>query len=109
MLIWKNCVLDRQEHARVIDEVNDAECALECDSVITHDFLCCLWKERSGLHGFVVGNDHAWNTSLVADTCHDSGCWNFSPLLVHFVSSPETDLEKLGIFVQQVTEPFAHW
>src|SRR5207237_486886 len=32
-----------------------------------------------------------------------------SPLLVHFVSSPETDLKKGRVFVEQMTDAFPHW
>jgi hypothetical protein len=30
-------------------------------------------------------------------------------LFVHFISGPETDLEKRRTFVEQMADSFAHW
>src|SRR5262249_12536209 len=59
-------------------------------------------------HGSVISDNHARNAFDIADACHDSRCRNFSPLLVHLVSSPETDLEKRGVVVEQMANSFAH-
>src|SRR5262249_33477180 len=33
---------------------------------------------------------------------------NLSPLIVHFVSRPQADLEEWRFFIKQATEPFPH-
>jgi hypothetical protein len=75
----------------------------------TNDLLSRLWKKCTGLHSGVVRDNHAGDTSDVADSCNHASRRNVPPLVIHFVSRPEADFEKGRIFVQQMTEALAHW
>src|SRR4029453_10502231 len=109
IFVWKNFILHRQEHASRIDEINNRQRAFKSDALGANQFFGRLRKERAGFYRRVVGDNHAGNTGNISDSSNRARGGNLSPLLVHFVSSPKTDLEKRRIFVEQVTDAFAHW
>src|SRR5581483_9086658 len=94
ILVRKNFILHWKKHTCGIDKVNNGKRALEGDALCADNFLGCLRKERTGFYRGIIGNNHAWNALDVAYARDHAGCRNFSPLLVHFVSSPKTDLEE---------------
>src|SRR5205823_10337462 len=109
IFVRKNFILHRQEHAGRIDEINDRQRAFKSDALSANQFFGRLWKERAGFYRRVVGDNHARNTGNISDSGNRARGGNLSPLFVHFVSSPKTDFKKRRIFVQQVTDTFAHW
>ena len=72
--------------------------AMRCARI---NFLHGLRKERAGLHGRVVGDDHARNAGDIADARDCAGGGNAAPLFVHFVGGPEPDLEKRRTLIEQ--------
>ena len=107
VFIWKNFILHRQKYAGRIDQVNQRQRVFECDPLRANHFLDRRRKKRAGFHGSVVGDDHARNAFDVPDTGDGSRRRDFPPLLVHFVGSPKSDLEKWRVLVEQSTKPFA--
>src|SRR5438876_10926206 len=100
VLVLKNLILHRKEHGRGIDEVKNGKRAFKGYALRANHFLGRLWKESARLYGGVVSNDHAWNALDIAYAGDYSGRRDLSPLLVHFVSSPEADLEEWRLFVE---------
>ena len=90
-----------------IDQVNERQRAFEGDALRADELLGRLGKERAGLHGGVVGDDHAGNAGDIADARDDAGGGDVAPLLIHFVGGPETDLEKVALAIEQMRDPFA--
>src|SRR2546428_13990225 len=56
----------------------------------------------------MVAKAHAPNLFVMPHTRARLRRWNLSPLFVHFVSRPETDLENRRVLVEEVIQPFAH-
>ena len=109
IFVRKDLILHWQEDASRIDQVNNRQGTFKRDALGPKYFFGCLWKEGPSLHCRVVGDNHARNACDVADARDRASRRDFPPLFVHFVSRPETDLEKLRVFVQQMIDPFAHW
>ncbi len=47
------------------------------------------------------------NAGDLADAGDGTGGGDAAPLLVHFVSRPKPDLEKIGAFIEQMSDAFA--
>src|SRR5439155_25097088 len=109
VFVRENFILHWKKHPSGIDQVNNGKRAFECDSLSANHFLSRLRKERASLNRGVIGNNHARDNSHVADPCNYPSRRNLPPLVVHLVSCPQADFEKGRIFVQQMTEPLAHW
>src|ERR1700693_1480322 len=105
IFIRKNFILHRQKDARGIDEIDDRKGALKGNPLSAQKLLARRWKERTRFHGRIIRNDHAWNATNVSDPCDHSRSDNVPPLLVHFVSCPEADLEELRVFIQELGDP----
>ena len=107
VFIGKDFILHRQEDAGRIDEVNYGQGAFKSDALGANQLLGGLRKEGAGFYSRIVGDDHARNAGDVTDAGDSPRGGNVSPLLVHFVSRPEPDLEKLRVFVKQKTDAFS--
>ena len=57
---------------------------MRCARIIS----CGLRKERAGLHGRVIRDDHAWNPGNIADPGDSAGGGNGAPLLDTFCRRP---------------------
>ena len=106
VFVRKNLVLHRQKDAGGIDQINDRQRALESDPLRAQKFFHCRGKKRTRFHARIVRDDHAWNSGYVTDAGDRSGGDDAPPLFVHFVGRPKADLEKLRVFVEELTDSF---
>ncbi len=88
VLVGEYLVLHRQEHAGGVDEVDERQVALEGDALRAEDLLARHRDERAGLHGGVVGDDHARVAGDVADAGNDARAGKRAPLAIHAVRRP---------------------
>ena len=96
----------RKTPARV-DEVERGNAVFEGDGLRAKDFLRGHGKKRAGLHGCVVGDDHAQAAADAAQAGDDAGGWRAAIFGVHAVRCPEAEFEELGIFIEQQLEALA--
>ena len=73
VFVGKDFVLQRQEHAGRIDEVNDGQPELRGDPLGSQQFFDRLRKHRAGFHRGVVGGDEARPTADPTDAGNESG------------------------------------
>ena len=70
-------------------------------------FFAVMRKERAGLHGGVVGDDHAGHAGDVANARDRTRGGNFPPLFIHLIGGPKPDLEKRRAFIKKLRDSFA--
>jgi hypothetical protein len=107
VLIWENFILHRQKYTGGIDQIDQWQIVFECDPLRANYFLCRLREECASFHGSVIGDDHAGHVGNVANAGDGTGCRNASPLLIHFVGGPKSDLEKLRVRIEQTCDALA--
>ena len=94
VLVGKDLVLQRQEDAGGIDEVDERQAVLHGDALGTEHLLDGHREERAGLHGGVVGDDHHPPAGDRADAGDDAGGGAPPHSRVHVPRGPQAELEE---------------
>ena len=106
VLVGEDLVLERQERAAGVDEIDDAELVLERD-VLGPDVLLDRHRdERSALHRGVVGDEHPRHAVHQADTGDDAGAGHLVVVLAP--SGEGRQLHEGGAFVDHHVDAVAH-
>ena len=107
VFVGKDFILQRQEHAGRIDEVNDRQPELRGDLLGSQQFLDRLRKHRAGFDRGVVGRDEARPTADPTDAGDETGGRHVAPLGIHAVSGPDAEFKERAVFVQEGCDPIA--
>ena len=92
LLVRKDLVLHRQVDARRVHEVEDRDVVFQGDLLGAQVLLRGDRKPRAGLHGGVVGDDHAEAARDVPQAHHGTACGAAALLLVHLVAGKQAEL-----------------
>ena len=95
VLIGKDFVLQRQEYARAIDEVNQRQAIVHRDALRSQHFLDGHRKERAGLDRRVIGDEHDLPIRDGADASDDAGRGSAPPIGVHVPGGPQAELKEV--------------
>ena len=104
--VGKDVLLQRQVDARAVDEVDQRHLRPLGDRLSADDLLAGHRKERAGLHGGVVGDDHRGPSLDRAQGGHDARGRGPAVLAVHPVGGEEPAFEPGRSGVEQVFEAF---
>ena len=107
VLVGKDFVLQRQHHAGRIDEVNQRQPIHHGDPLRPQHFFGRHGKERAGLHGRVVGDNHEAPPGHDADAANHARRRSRPPFAVHFPSGKPAELEKRTAAIDQPSDPLA--
>ena len=81
--VGKNIFLQRQEHARRIDEINRGNAVIDGDVLCANDFLGSNREERTRFDRGVVHDEHDQPAFDARETGHDTRAWRAAPLFIH--------------------------
>ncbi len=107
VLVGEDLVLQGQEDAGAVDEVDEGQAVLAGDALGAEDLLAGHGEEGAGLDGGVVGDDHDAAPGDGADAGDDAGGGRPAPLLVHPPGRPQAQLEEGRAGVEQDGEALA--
>ncbi len=105
--IWENIFLQRQKHARGIDQINRGYMIVDGNILRADDFLCREREERSGLHRGVVHDEHHQAAADPRQPRNNAGRRRSAPFLIHLVRGVDSQLEKRGVRIDQPGDAFA--
>ena len=91
----------RQEDAGRVDEVEGGDAVLHRDVLSAENLLRGHGEEGAGLHGRVVGDDHAELSGDAAEAGDGAGGRCSAPLFVHFEGGEEGEFEELGVGIKK--------
>ena len=94
VLVRKNLVLHRQEHASGVHQVDQRQVALKGDALRAEELLARHRDKRPRLHRGVVRDDHARMARDVGDAGDDARGRKLAPVEVHAVCGPEPGFEE---------------
>ena len=83
VLVGEDVFLQRQEDAGGVDEIEGGEMVLHRDVLRAENLLGGHGEEGAGLHGGVVGDDHAEAAGDAAEAADDAGGGGAAPLGIH--------------------------
>src|SRR5262249_27308923 len=107
VLVGEDLVLQRQEDAGAVHEVDERQAVLEGDALGAEHLLAGGGGEGPGLDGGVVGDDHDAAAADAADAGDDASGGGAAPFLVHAPGGPQGQLKEGSVGVEQTVNTFA--
>ncbi len=107
VLVGKDVLLQRQEHAGRVDQVDERQPVLHGDPLGPKHLLGRRRKEGPGLHRGVVGDDHLPPAGHDAHAADDPRRGCAAPLAVHLPAGPEADFQPGRVGIQQPPDPLS--
>src|SRR5262249_26771574 len=107
VLVGENLVLQRQEDAGAVDQVNHWQAILQPDALGPEDLLAGKGKEGPGLDCGVVGDDHETAPGDAADAGDDAGRGCPAPFLIHAPGRPQPELQEGYLGIEQLRDALA--
>ena len=104
VFVGENLVLERQEDARAVHQVDQRQPIVQRDALGTEDLLARKGEKRSGLDRGVVGDNHDAPPGNTADAGDDAGGRCPAPLLIHPPGCPEAQLEACCSGIEQLRD-----
>ncbi len=106
LAIRKHLVLERQERAARIHQVDTGQAILECHILRAQVLPDSDRIVGAALHGRVIGDDHALETIDAADSRDDAA--RRDPVAVELMPGELRDLEERRAWVEQAIDAVAH-
>ena len=103
VLVREDVVLQRQERAAGIDQVDDAEAVLGGDVLGTHVLLDTDRQQRAALHRCVVGDEHPRHAADHADTGDDARAGG--AVVVHLPARQRGELQERRAGIADQVDP----
>lgn len=97
--VGEHLVLQRQEGAATVHQVDTGQAVLLCDLLGTQVFLDRDGVVRASLDRSVVGDDHAVDAADAADASDDTARWNIA---VHLMTRQCTELQERCAVIHKV-------
>ena len=95
--VRKDILLQGQKHAGGVDQVERGNAVFKGDGLRAQNLLRGHGEKRAGLHGGVVGDDHAQAPADAAQSGDDARAGRAAIFGVHSMRRPEAKFEKLGL------------
>ena len=96
ILVGEDVLLQRQEHAGRVDEVERRDAVLHRNGLRAENLLRRHREKRPGFHRRVIGDDHAEASGDSAKAGDGAGGGRSAPLFVHLEGGEEGQFEELG-------------
>ena len=107
VFVGEDVVLQREEDAGGVDEIDQREAILDGDFLGAENFFGGGGKEGAGFDGGVVGDDHVTAAADRADAGDDAGGRRAAPFGIHAPGGPQIEFEECGIGIDQLIDPLA--
>ncbi len=107
VLVGKNLVLERQEDAGAVHEVDERQAVFQGDALGAERLLAGHRKEGAGLDRGVVGDDHHGPALDGADPGDDAGRRGAAPVAVHAPGRPQAEFKEVGARIEQPGDALA--
>ncbi len=105
--VGEDVFLQRQKHARGIDQVDRRDVVVDGDVLRANDLLGGHREERAGLHRGVVHDEHDQSALHSRQAGDHSRRRRAAPLFVHAPRSVGAKLEELGAGIDQQRDALA--
>ena len=107
VLVGEDVFLKRKEDTGGVDEIEGGEVVLHRDVLGAEDLLGGHGEEGAGLHGGVVGDDHAEAAGDATEAGDDACCGRAAPFGIHLKSRERGEFEKIGAGIEKERDALA--
>ncbi len=105
--VRENVLLQRQENARRIDEIQSGNSIVDRDILCANHFFRGHREKRAGFHGGVIRDDHHQTPADTREPRDCSGRGRSAPFPVHLESGVNAQLKKARVVIEQARDPLA--
>ena len=105
--VWKHVFLQRQEHARTVNQIQERQPSALGNHLRTNDLLAGHRKERTSFHRGVIGNDHHQPALHRSDTSDHACCRCATVFAVHVPRRKQSEFRERSPSVNKQRDPLS--
>ena len=105
--VWKHVFLQRQEHARTVNQIQERQTSALGNHLRANDLLAGHRKERTSFHRGVIGNDHHQPALHRSDTSDHACCRCAAVFAVHVPRRKQSEFRERSPSVNKQRDPLS--